>query len=366
MELIYNNKKTEDEILKAACDIKEQEGKIAWTDDNILIQGDNFKALSKLLAAYEGKVDLVYIDPPFNTNLDFYVADGRANTISSSSLGEIAYSDKMSKDEFLEFIRERLIVIRRLLSDEGSIYLHIDYKIGHYIKVIMDEVFGEDNFKNDIGRIKTNPKNFNRKAYGNEKDLILFYSKNSKKNIWNDIRVPLSEEELEKAFSKVEADGRRYTTVPLHAPGETKGGATGQSWRGIPVPAGRHWRTNPKEFDILDAEGRIEWSSKGNPRIKKYADEHQGKKIQDVWKYKDPQYPIYPTEKNAEMIERIIEQSSREDSIVMDCFAGSGATLRVAQRLGRRWIGVDCSEISINIIKDNIEADYLFINVDSE
>ena len=119
-------------------------------------------------------------------------------------------------------------------------------------------------------------------------------------------------------------------------------------WRGILPPIGRHWRTNPDEFEKMDKSGDIEWSKTGNPRIKKYADEHQGKKIQDIWKYKDPQMPIYPTQKNLEMLKLIILQSSKEDSIVMDCFAGSGTTLLAAAQCDRNFIGIDSSKIAIS------------------
>ncbi len=361
MQIIYNNKAQEKEILDRAqnvnCNIN------IPTDKSLLFKGENFKVLSILLLKYKGKIDLVYIDPPFNTSQDYYISVNRSNAVSKNINSTVAYSDKMHEEEYLEFIRERLILIKELLSDIGSIYLHIDYKIGHYIKIIMDEVFGRNNFKNDITRIKSNPKNFYRKAYGNEKDLILFYSKNNQRNIWNDIKIPLNKEELEARFPKVDENGKRYTTIPLHAPGETKNGVTGQSWRNIPVPEGRHWRTDPKEFDILDKEGKIEWSSSGNPRIKKYAYEHKGKKIQDIWKFKDPQNCKYPTEKNSKMLEQIILQSSNKNSIILDCFAGSGTTLKCANKLGRSWIGVDSSCIAIEIIRKNNLGQYHFFEI---
>ena len=209
-------------------------------------------------------------------------------------------------DSFLKMMYERFILIKELLSEQGSLYVHIDTKMGHYFKVMLDEIFGKECFKNDLTRIKSNPKNFDRRAYGNQKDMILFYSKNPKKNIWNEIKETLEENEIESKFPKIDFDGRRYTTIPLHAPGESKG-ITGRSWRGMMPPEGRHWRTSPEEFEKMDAAGIIEWSSTGNPRIKKYADEHKGKKIQDVWSFKDPQYPLYPTQKNQDMIELIIK-----------------------------------------------------------
>ncbi len=353
MELTYSNKKSEYEILDRAYS---NGGEIEYSQSSKLIKSENFIALSMLLKNYSKKFDLIYIDPPFNTKNDFFYSQLKANSISSAKNSQLAYSDKMSKDEFLEFIRERLVILRELLSDEGSIYLHIDYKVGHYIKLLMDEIFGEENFKNDITRIKSNPKNFYRRAYGNEKDLILFYVKDPKKNIWNDIKIPLTETEIEKRYPKIDDNGRRYTTIPLHAPGETKSGVTGMPWHNINVPEGRHWRTDPSEFDKLNAEGFIEWSSNGNPRIKKFADENKGKKIQDIWKFKDPQVPVYPTQKNADLLKQIIEQSSNESSMVLDCFSGSGTTLAMAELLGRKWIGIDNSSVAIEVSKSRLSG----------
>ena len=362
MELKFDNKISEKQVLSKAN--KNKSPFELNYNGSMLFMGDNFEVLSILLNNFRGKINLIYIDPPFNTDQEFFVSEnGRANSISHSKNDIVAYSDKMSTDEYLEFIRERLILLRELLSDNGSIYLHIDYKIVHYIKIIMDEVFGKENFKNDIARIKSNPKNFYRKAYGNEKDLILFYTKNYKNNIWNDIKVPLDENEIAERFSKIDENGRRYTTIPLHAPGETKNGPTSKPWRNIPVPKGRHWRTNPEEFEKMDKQGLIEWSSTGNPRIKKYADEHTGKKIQDIWRFKDPQNPKYPTEKNSTMLEQIILQSSNENDYVLDCFAGSGSTLKAAFKNNRKWIGVDNSEVAINVIKSNKIGNYIFYNL---
>ena len=224
-----------------------------------------------------GKINLVYIDPPFATNHYFTMTKGRANTISRSAKGVSAYNDTLTGSEYLEFLRPRLIFLRELLSETGSIYLHIDYKIGHYVKLIMDEIFGMENFRNDITRIKCNPKNFSRQAYGNIKDLILFYSK-SKKVIWNNPKIPFTEEDAGRLFKKIDENGRQYTTIPLHAPGETSNGNTSKKWKGMNPPAGRHWRTDPATLDQWDEEGLIEWSSNGVPRKKIFLDEREGKK----------------------------------------------------------------------------------------
>lgn len=337
IRLDYQGKKDEREILDSVSYAKT----IRLGKNSAYISGDNFGVMSSLLASgYSGSIDLIYIDPPYNTNQVFNVNDERVSTISRNG-SIVAYSDDLKPFEYLEFIRERLILMRELLSEKGSIYLHIDCKMGHYVKIIMDEIFGAENFLNDIARIKSNPKNFKRPAYGNQRDMVLFYAKKKGKNIFNNITQSLTEKEIELKFKKIDKDGRRYNTVPVHAPGETTNGETGGYWRDMLPPKGRHWRTNPKELDKLDAAGMIEWSKNGVPRIKKYADEHNGKKIQDIWSFIDPAYPLYPTEKNLDMLKMIVQQSSNLDSIVMDCFAGSGSTLLAAEQTGRKWIGID-------------------------
>jgi adenine-specific DNA-methyltransferase len=360
MFLDYDNKKTEQEILALRsngrlslplADIKEK---------NLLMFGDNFEIMQCLLwdLNFAGKIDMVYIDPPFATNNIFRVGQERTNTISSSYSDTEAYCDLLKGAEFLEFLRERIILIRELMSEKASIYLHIDYKIGHYVKVIMDEIFGEGNFRGDITRIKCNPKNFSRKGYGNIKDLILFYSKTDD-FIWNEPKESMTESDVERLFKKIDENGKRYTTIPLHAPGETVNGATGQSWRGVNPPPGRHWRSSPQILEQLDKDGLVEWSSNGVPRKKIYADECEakGKKVQDIWEYKDPQYPAYPTEKNIDMIEFLVKASSNPNDTIMDCFMGSGTTLVAANRLGRNWIGIDSSEEALKIAENRLKKE---------
>jgi adenine-specific DNA-methyltransferase len=352
VELNYQNKLSKHEILNKAKNYKSIE-----FNKSAFFYGENFAVLASLLnSGLREGIDLVYIDPPYNTNQDFTVLDDRIRTISRSAKGITAYGDKMPFENYLEFIRERLILIYELLSAKGSLYLHIDDKAGHYIKIILDEIFGSENFKNDICRIKSNPKNFNRSAYGNQKDRILFYVKNKDNNIWNEIKEQKPKEDIEKNFPKIDSSGRRYTTVPVHAPGETVNGETGGIWKGQFPPSGRHWRVSPKELDRLDAMNLIEWSKNAVPRIIKYADEHKGNKIQDIWNLPDPQSPIYPTQKNKTMLERIIKQSSNVNSIVLDCFAGGGTTLAAAQNLNRVFIGIDNSPVSLKTIEKNLSS----------
>lgn len=352
MFLSYPGKKEEAEILGSTqtARLKSLSGK---GSRNRLIQGDNLAVLRVLLESHRQAISLVYIDPPFATNTLFRIGSGRANTISSSDDDQLAYSDTLLGDEFFEFLRERLVLLRELLSEHGSIYLHIDYKIGHYVKILMDEIFGTPNFRNDIARIKCNPKNFHRKAYGNIKDMILFYSR-SKEPTWNEPTAPYSDADMSRLFKKTDGKGRKYTTIPLHAPGETANGETGKPWRGLMPPKGRHWRSRPEVLEEWEAQGLIEWSATGVPRKRIFADESRGKKTQDIWEFKDPQYPNYPTEKNLDLLKMIVRASSNPGDVVLDCFCGSGTTLVAAQELGRSWIGIDASRQAISVSRKRL------------
>jgi adenine-specific DNA-methyltransferase len=324
---------------------------------NMLILGDNLIALKILLKETKliEKIKLIYTDPPFATNQEYKRGESRTSTVSPSIADKKAYDDRLIGAEYIEFLRKRLILLRDILADDGSIYVHINCKMGHYVKILMDEIFGQERFINDITRVKCNPKNFKRKGYGNIKDMILFYSKTDS-FVWNDPREEMTEEDIRRLFPKVDKTDRRYTTTPIHAPGETRNGPTGRSWKGLKPPKGRHWRNSPDELNRLDKLGLIEWSSTGNPRKKIYADEAlaKGKKRQDIWEFKDPSYPSYPTEKNLEMLQMIVEASSNPDDIVLDCFCGSGTTLIAAEELNRRWIGIDSSRIAIEMAQKRL------------
>jgi len=367
MILTYSGKKDERYIIENIndCKLKSLEGNPRSISK--LIKGENLEVMKYLLDEMNlrEKIDLVYIDPPFSTNNIFRTSREKSNSISRSLSDNVAYDDSLIGPEYLEFIRERLVLLRKLLSEKGSIYFHIDYKIGHYVKILMDEILGKKNFLNDITRIKCNPKNFERKAYGNVKDMILFYSKTGN-HIWNEPKEPLSEDDVKDLFKKIDKDGRAYTTIPLHAPGETKDGATGQLWKDMLPPKGRHWRSSPDVLEELDRKGLIEWSKNGVPRKKIYADEREGKKVQDIIEFKDPQNPSYPTEKNLDLLKFIIGASSNPESIVLDCFCGSGTTLKAAQELGRNWIGIDKSEEAIKVALRKLSKDQktFFSNAD--
>jgi len=365
MKLQYNNKRSDNDIITetpAAC-MDRVSGE--ETAQNKIIMGDNLEVMKALLTQFGMKngIDLVYIDPPFSTNTVFRHNSTRTSTISSSYNDDVAYTDKLKGAEFIEFIRERLIFIRELMARHASIYLHIDYKTGHYVKIIMDEIFGEKNFRNDIARIKCNPKNFKRKGYGNIKDLILFYTK-SNEFVWNEPRQEMTAKDIDRLFPKIDHEGRRYTTTPLHAPGETQNGNTGKQWKGLMPPSGRHWRYDPAVLDELDKDGLIEWSKTGNPRKIIYAShaEENGKRMQDIWEYKDDQYPGYPTEKNLDLLKLIIKTSSNPGQTVFDCFCGSGTTLLAAEELNRNWIGIDASPVAIQKTIEKLSPQKMLFN----
>ena len=321
--------------------------------EHLFHAGDNLGGLARLVE--QGiTVDLVYIDPPFGTSNEFLMDADRANTVSAS--GELAYADTLRGGDYLEQLRLRLDAIRSIMSDDGSIYIHIDVKMEHHVRLLMDEVFGPRNFRNSITRIKCNPKNFDRYSYGNIKDTILFYSVSPHRIKWHPQEEPLTADDAESRYPLVDAKGRRYATTPLHAPGTTRNGPTGGLWREMPPPTGRHWRYPPDKLDELDAAGLIAWSSTGNPRKIIYADQSAGKLPQDVWVYKDPQRPSYPTQKNPAMLERIILTSSEPGDTVLDCYAGSGGTLLEAARLGRRFVGMDDAPAAWEVIERRLRA----------
>jgi len=288
-----------------------------------------------------GQVRLVYIDPPFSTASEFQCRKQNH-----------AYDDSLVGAEFLEFLRERLIWIHRLLADDGSLYLHLDERMAFHFRIILDEIFGEHCYRNFITRKKCNPKNYTRKTYGNVSDYILFYTK-SDNYLWNRPLEPWDEERAIREYQYIdEKTGRRYKKVPIHAPG-VRHGETGKTWRGTNPPPGKHWQYLPSKLDEMDARGEIYWSPNGNPRRMVYLEGSAGVPLQDIWldmrdaHNQNIRITGYPTEKNPDLLARIIEASSNPGDLVMDCFSGSGTTLAVASNLDRRWIGIDKSDEAI-------------------
>jgi adenine-specific DNA-methyltransferase len=328
-----------------------------WT--NKLIWGDNKIILSSLKNGpmrdeieRQGGLKLIYIDPPFDVGADFSMdveIGDETFTKKPNILEEIAYRDTWGKgaDSFISMLYERLMLMRDLLAEDGSIYVHCDWRVNSHIRLILDDVFGVTHFLNDIAREKSNPKNYTKHGYGNNHDTVLFYSRGDA-CIWNRPFVERQEEDVERDFPLTEEGSqRKYKTAPLHAPG-VRTSETGRPWRGVSPPPGRHWAFVHSTLDAMDADGRIEWSSTGLPRAKVYADESEGVHVQDIWLgLKDPK-GVYPTAKNESLLERIIKASSNEGDLVADFFCGSGTTAAVAEKLGRKWISTDLGKFAIH------------------
>ncbi len=345
VSLSYAGKEPEESILSRTGLDFENILPVNGNGKNMLFYGDNFDVLLFLLRnGYKGKISLIYIDPPFAT----------ASNFINRKL-EHAYSDSLRGGEYVEFLRERLVLMRELLSDNGSIYLHLDSKMAFTMKLIMDEVFGEDNCRAFITRKKCSTKNYTKNTFGNISDYIMFYTKGSN-YIWNRPYDPWEMDRMIEEYPYIdETTGRRYKKVPVHAPG-VRNGETGKEWRGKMPPTGKHWQYTPDKLDELDAAGEIYWSPTGNPRRKVFCDPSKGIPIQDIWlNYRDSinqaqKTTGYPTEKNYDMLKMIVGASSDSGDIVLDCFAGSGTTLGAAFELGRKWIGADNSIESIKAI----------------
>lgn len=353
VELSYPCKKSHIDILNDTNPCVFDSMRIC-SSGNRLYCGNNLSGLRELFAdsSIRGKITLVYIDPPFATKGTFL-----------SRKQHKAYEDDLCGADYVEHLRERLIIIRELLSASGSIYLHLDDTIVFEMKLVMDEVFGSANYRNMIVRKKCNPKNYTRKAYGNTADFILFYSK-SDKYVWNRPVEPLSKQSTKEYHYTEPETGRYFMKVPVHAPG-TRNGATGGPWRGKLPPPGKHWQYTPQTLDEMDSRGEIFWSKNGNPRRKVYLDVHPGVGIQDIWlEFKDAynqniKITGYPTEKNSDLLRRIVQASSNPGDFVLDCYAGSGTTLAVADEMQRHWIGMDNSPEAISTILKRFEGGLL-------
>lgn len=319
-------------------------GAAARPESGQLYFGDNLPVLARLMRDrhVRGKVRLVYIDPPYATNSTFQSRDATP-----------AYTDTMTGRDYLDFLRQRLVLLKALMAEDGSIYVHLDEIMVFHVKVLMDEIFGPKNYRNCITRRKCSSKNYTKKSYPNLSDYILFYTK-SENYVWHRPQLAWEDEHADREYPYIEeGTGRQFKKVPVHAPG-VRNGATGQLWRGMPPPPGRHWKCAPKDLDALDAAGRIYWSANGNPRKKVYLDESGGLPVSDIWMdvrdahNQNIQITGYPTEKNQGLLERIIGASSDEGDLVLDCFAGSGTTCAAAGALRRRWIGIDNSVEAIS------------------
>ena len=337
-----------------------------WT--NKLIWGDNKLILSSLKNGplreeieKQGGLKLIYIDPPFDVGADFSMdieIGGDTFTKKPNILEEIAYRDTWGKgaDSFIAMIYERLMLMRDLLAKDGSIYVHCDWRVNGYIKLVMGEVFGINCFQNEITWRRTYAHNDPRK-YGNTCDTLLFYAKTAENHVWNQPYAPYEESYIKSHF-KADASGRLYQLVTLDAPGH--GRPANYLWKGQAPPKGRIWTLTEEKMQALETAGRIEYTRNGVPRRIYYLDEMPGIPLQSLWFDIPPvnsqslQDTKYPTQKPEALLERIINTSSNEGDLVADFFCGSGTAAAVAERLGRKWIVSDLGKFSIHTTRKRL------------
>lgn len=331
-------------------------------DMNRLIYGDNLLAMAALLAGSEGmpsirgKVDLIYIDPPFDSKADYRTKinlPGGDIEQKPTAIEQFAYSDTWQDGtaSYLGMLVPRIYLAKEIMSKFGSIYVHLDWHVSHYVKIIMDEVFGKEFFINEIVW-KRSEAHSDAGSYGKVHDVILFYTK-QKERIWNEQFTPYTEDYITKQFKYVEqSSGRRYRSADLSASGLSGGGYI-YEWNKIT----RSWRCPIHTMQRYQSEGRLDYTGKGLVRYKYYLDEMPGLSVQSVWTDVNKIHHLaderlnYPTQKPEALLERIIKASSNETSIVADFFSGSGTTAAVAERLGRRWIATDLGKPSCMVAR---------------
>ena len=354
---------------------------------NRLIWGDKKYVLPSLLPEFAGKVNLIYIDPPFDTGADFSFTatvpddpmtdeDETASFVKEPSIIEQkAYRDTWGRglDSYLQWFYETAVLFQELLSETGSLYVHLDWHVGHYAKCVLDEVFGPDKFVNQVIWKRQSAKHGafgGLGQYGRIHEILLFYGKGDSWT-WNQQFASYEKEYIE-GFYKYSEDGtgRRFQLGDLTAAGSRRGDSgspikvKGES---ISPPAGRHWALGLKSgesvqdaMDRMVKEGRI-WYERGKmPRYRRYLDEMSGVMLQDVWTDIGPvpaqgtERLNYATQKPEALLERIIRTSSNEGDLVLDCFVGSGTTAAVAEKLGRRWIACDLGRFAIHTTRKRL------------
>lgn len=371
---------------------------------NRLYYGDNLDVLRRHID--DESVDLVYLDPPFNSNASYNVLfaerDGKQaasqikafedtwqwdDTAARACQEVIEHGGKVSQAmqafrtllgdsnmmAYLAMMAPRLVELRRVLKATGSIYLHCDPTASHYLKLLMDAAFGADHFRNELIWKRSHAHN-SALRFAPVHDVLLFYAR-SDRHTWNPAFEPLPQSTIDQWYNNVEAEtGRRFNRADLTAAG-TRAGSSGLSWRGIDVSAkGRHWaipgfvRSVTGDTDTLDAlealdrAGRLYWPKRegGMPMLKRYLDEARGAAAQDVITDIPPLNNVaaerlgYPTQKPEALLERILEASSNVGDTVLDPFCGCGTTICAAQRLKRRWIGIDITHLAISLIRHRL------------
>ena len=364
---------------------------------NALFYGDNLAVLRERVA--DESVDLVYLDPPFNSNASYNVLF-REKTGEESPAQIRAFMDSWEWTQETEYTYEyeiignptvppavkdmigayrqfigrndmmaylvmmtpRLVELRRVLNPTGSIYLHCDPTASHYLKLLMDAVFGTRNFRTEITWKRTSAHSDTRQGrqqHGRVHDTLLFYTKTSNWD-WNPVYVPYDEDYIDNFYRHIEPDtGRRYTLDNITGPGGAAKGNPSYEVMGVT----RYWRYSQERMQELMDEGRIVQTSPGAvPRYKRYLDEMPGVPLQDVWTDIGPigararERLGYPTQKPEALLERIIRSSSNEGDVVLDPFCGCGTAVAAAHKLGRQWLGVDITHLAVALMKNRLQT----------
>lgn len=356
-ELVYYGKEREEDIIAGTMAVPLQAertfGKNGVDWHNMLIFGDNLQVMKTLLEQKKaGKlcnadgtpgIRLIYIDPPFATKQEF-----------RGTQDQKAYQDKIAGAQFLEFLRKRLILLKELLSDDGSLFLHMDWRKGHHAKLIGDEIFGENCF---VGEIiwKRATAHAQKQSFGVVHDTIYHYRKSASSFVWNPQFDAHTQEHLDKYYSNVDSDGRRYTLGDLTAEGS--GPARSFFGKLLEPPPGTHWRYAQKKIDELSKAGLIVMTANDRPRFKRYLDTLAGKVVGSLWlnlpavNSQALEDTHYPTQKPEALLHRVILSATKAGDIVFDAFAGAGSTCAVAEKLSRRWIGIDCGKLAVYTIQ---------------
>lgn len=358
---------------------------------NKLYFGDNLDILRKHVPAES--IDLIYLDPPFNSSATYNILFGEKGgeksaaqitafedtwqwgTESAATFHEVVTTGPKKLADLLQALHSflgsnnmmaylsmmaiRMVELHRVLKPTGSIYLHCDPTASHYVKLLLDSIFNPNNFRNEIIWKRTGAHSSARRL-GPIHDVIFFYSKTDSYN-WNPIFTEHDQKYVDSHYNQVDKDGRRWQACDLTAMG-IRHGSSGEPWRGYDVASkGNHWKFTIANLNRLDAEGRIYWPEKGGwPRYKRYLDEIKGVTLQDLWvdippiNAKAKERLGYPTQKPEELLERIINSSCNEGDLVLDPFCGCGTAVAVAERLKRRWIGIDITHLAITLIKKRL------------
>lgn len=330
---------------------------------NRLIWGDKKYVLPALLAEFAGAIDLIYIDPPFATGADFslhFQVEDEQFTKEASVIEQKAYRDTWGRgmDSYLEWFYGMAGYFFELLAETGSLYVHLDSGMSHSVKLLLDEVMGAENFRNEIVWKRANAHN-DPKRFGRISDSILYYAK-SQRSTWNPQHTEYREDYYKSHYTQDEA-GRFYRTVPLDAPRHGQGSPNLiYDWHGkMPAPS-RTWAVLREKMEEYERQGLIRYTKFDTPTLLQYADEMLGVPLQNIWTDIPPVNPQalervgYPTQKPEALLERILSTSSNEGDLILDCVCGSGTTAIVAERLRRRWIVSDLGRFAVHTTRKRL------------